>query len=137
MPTPGSIASRAAALRPFVCSSTGGGFDADWVHVAGALDIATSPQLQWLLDEASARLVVLDLRDLAFMDCSGVHTIVDASVRARRDGRRLILLRGTPHVDCVFHLTGTADAVEIGDLGPPLEPPGQPHLRFAGETLIP
>ncbi|MEO8690270.1 MAG: STAS domain-containing protein [Solirubrobacteraceae bacterium] len=137
MPTPDSIARRAAALRPFVCSSTGGGLDATWVHVAGALDLATSPQLQRLLDEASARLVVLDLRDLAFMDSSGVHTIVDASVRARRDGRRLILLRGTRDVDRVFTLTGTSGVVEIGDFGTPPEPPGQLRLHFADETLIP
>jgi anti-sigma B factor antagonist len=137
VPTPESIACRAATLRPFVCSSTGGGLDAAWVHVAGALDLATSPQLQEALEEASARLVVLDLRDLAFMDSSGVHTIVDASVRARQDGRRLILLRPTPEVDRVFALTGTSDVVEIGDLGPPHEPPGQMRLHFADETLIP
>ena len=137
MPTPESIACRAATLRPFVCSSTGGGLDAAWVHVAGALDIATSGQLEQTLDESEARLVVLDMRDLGFIDCSGVHAIIDASIRARNDGRRLILLRGTPNVDCVFDLTGTADVVEIGDLGPPLETPGQLHLQFADETLVP
>jgi anti-sigma B factor antagonist len=135
--TPDSIACRAATLRPFVCSSTGGGLDAAWVHVAGVLDIATSPQLARALLEATARLVVLDLRDLAFMDCAGVHTIVAASVNARCDGRRLILLRGNPNVDRVFALTGTADDVEVGDLDP-LEPPEQPLLRrFADEALVP
>jgi anti-sigma B factor antagonist len=134
VPTPESIAFRAATLRPFVCSSTGGGLDAAWVHVAGALDLATSPQLGRTLDESSARLVVLDLRELGFMDSSGVHTIVDASARARRDGRRLILLRGTPNVDRVFALTGSSDEVEIGDIEPL---PGQLRLHFADETLIP
>lgn len=136
MPTPDSIAFRAATLRPFVCSSTGGGLDAAWVHVAGALDIATSPELDRALRESPARLVVLDLRDLAFMDCSGVHTIVDASVSARHDGRRLILLRGTPNVDRVFALTGTDDEVEIGDLDL-LDPPDQPLRRFADDALVP
>jgi anti-anti-sigma factor len=137
VPIPESIACRAAALRPFVCSSTGGGLDAAWVHVAGALDMATSPELERTLGESSALLVVLDMRDLGFMDCSGVHTIIDASVRAREDGRRLILLRGTPNVDRVFALTGTSDVVEIGDIEPLLEPPGQLHLHFTDETLIP
>ena len=41
-----------------------------------------------------AQLVVLDLRELAFMDSSGVHAIVNASIRARQVGRRLVLLRG-------------------------------------------
>lgn len=136
MPTPESIACRAATLRPFVCSSTGGGFDAAWVHVAGALDIATSPQLDRALRECRARLVVLDLRDLGFMDCAGVHAIVDASVSARRDGRRLILLRGMPNVDRVFTLTGSADEIEIGDLDL-LEPPEQSLRLFSDEALVP
>ena len=136
MPTPDSIACRAATLRPFVCSSTGGGLDAAWVHVAGALDIATSPELDRALRESPARLVVLDLRDLAFMDCAGVHTILAASASARRDGRRLILLRGTPNVDRVFALTGTEDDVELGDLDL-LEPPVEALRLFADEALVP
>jgi anti-anti-sigma factor len=137
VPTPDSIAGRAASLRPFLCSSTGGGLDAAWVHVAGALDLATSPQLERTLEESQARLVVLDMRDLAFMDCSGVHTIIDATVRARQAGRRLILLRGAPNVDRVFQLTGSADVVEIGDFEARFETPGQLHLQFADDTLIP
>ena len=136
MPTPESIASRAATLRPFVCSSTGGGLDAAMVHVAGALDISTSPQLERALGESTARLVVLDLRDLAFMDGAGVHTILEASAAARRDGRRLILLRGTPDVDRVFALTGSGDDVEIGDLEL-LDPPEQTLRLFADEALVP
>jgi anti-anti-sigma factor len=71
------------------------------------------------------------------MDCSGVHAIVGASARAREHGRRLIILRGEPQVDRVFALTGAADVVEIGDLEPLPEPPGQLHLTFADDTLIP
>ena len=137
MPTPESIACRAAAMRTFVCSSTGGGLDAAWVHVAGELDFATSPQLERALAASSARLVVLDMRDVGFMDCAGVDTIVAASERAREDGRRLILLRGAPNVDCVFAYTGTSDDIEVGDLDPLFEAPGQMRLQFADETLIP
>lgn len=136
MPTPESIACRAATLRPFVCSSTGEGLDAAWVHVAGALDIATSPQLDRALRESPAKLVVIDLREVAFMDCAGVHTIVEASVSARRDGRRLILLRGTPNVNRLFALTGTDDDVEIADLDL-FMPPEQPLRLFADEALVP
>lgn len=136
MPRPDSVAQRAAALRPFVCSSMGGGLDAAWLHVAGALDVATSPQLERMLWESQARLVVLDMRELEFMDCAGVHAIVNASIQARKDGRRLILLRGTPDVDRLFMLTGSAGEVEIGDLDP-LEPTDQMRLAFAAETLIP
>ena len=139
MPHLNSIAARAEALRPFVCSSSHGSLDSDWVHVAGALDIATTPQLEKSLRESHARLVVLDLRDLGFMDCSGVHTIVNASISARREGRRLVLVRGIPHVDRVFALTGNDDEVEIGEPDPldPLERYGAPLLRIAEEALVP
>jgi anti-anti-sigma factor len=133
VPHPHSIAGRAKALRPFACSSTHGSLNADWVHVAGALDIATTPQLEQTLHEFHARLVVLDLRDIAFMDCAGVHTIVDASASARRDGRRLVLVRGIPHVNRVFGLTGNADEVEIGEA----QPLREPVLRIAEEALVP
>jgi anti-anti-sigma factor len=124
---PDSIADHADEASPaFVCSCSDGGLDAAWVHVAGELDIATAPQLERTLRETqqNVRLVLLDLRELTFMDCAGVHAIVDASSRARRLGRRLVLLRGIPRVDRVFSLTGSAGEVEIGDLDPdPVELP--------------
>ena len=59
----------------FVCSTSEAGLEAAWVHVAGALDIATAPQLEQALAGAQtrARLVVLDLRELTFMDAAGVQ----------------------------------------------------------------
>ncbi len=107
---------------PFICAVSDG-MDAAWVHLAGELDVATAPELRKKLREAEsrARLVVLDLRSLGFMDAAGVHAIVEASIRARQANRRLLLLRGPANVDRVFSLTGSTDAVEIGDLEP-LEP---------------
>ena len=61
---------------------------------------------------------MLDLRELAFMDSSGVHTIVNASARARQLGRRLVLLRGPPDVDRVFKLTGNCADVENAEVEP-------------------
>lgn len=121
-----------------VCSWTDGGPDAAWVHVAGELDIATVAQLVRTLRESQlrARVVVLDLRELEFMDSSGVHAIVSASIRARRLGGQLVLLRAPPNVDRMFTLTGSSDAVEIGDVDsvePPLQALQQPA---AGDPLL-
>lgn len=114
-----STVRRADARRPaFHCSWTNGGLDAAWVKVEGELDIATTPQLERALREPELQvgLVVLDLREVAFMDTSGVHAIVDASTRARQVGHRLFLLRGSPGVDRVFTLTGTSDDVLNSDI---------------------
>ena len=66
--------------------------------------------------------MVLDLRELAFIDAAGVRTIVDASLRARQAGRRLVLLRGLPNIDRMFTLAASAGDIEIGYVAePPVE----------------
>jgi anti-anti-sigma factor len=108
----------------FACTATHGGLDAAWVNVVGELDLTTAPELERTLRECRqlAQLTVLDLRELAFVDCAGLHTIVDASLRARREGRRLVIVRGRPDVYRMFTLTGSARDVDIGDLDP-VQPP--------------
>jgi anti-sigma B factor antagonist len=116
---PDSIAGSAGDLPPaLVCSWTDGGLDAAWVHVAGELTVATLPQLDRTLREpgVQARLVVLDLRELEFMDSSGAHALVSHVVRARKAGRRLVLLRGPAVVDRMLTLAACADDLEIGDI---------------------
>jgi anti-anti-sigma factor len=138
MVLPDSFAGRADVLPPpFGCSWWDCGLDAAWVHVAGELDIATTPQLEQTLGQAQAqaRLVVLDLRGLAFMAGSGVHAIVNASIGAREVARQLVVLRGPPNVHRIFTLSGSSDDVEIHDLDP-LEPPAQALLRLADEDLV-
>ena len=125
MPHTDQILARADARPPpFACTATHGGLDAAWVHVVGELDIATTPVLAFTLHESQqlAHLTVLDLREVTFLDCAGVHTIVNASLRARKDGRRLVLVRGRPDIYRIFTLTGCTDDVDIGDPDP-VQPP--------------
>jgi anti-anti-sigma factor len=133
--SPHSIAGRANALAPpFDCSWTDGGLNAAWVHLAGELDVDTTPELEQTLrgPDSQAQLIVLDMRDLAFMDSSGVHAIVNAGARVRRLGRRLVILRGPPDVDRVFALTGNTRYVEDGVVAP-IDPSVRALLRL-GET---
>jgi len=116
----------------FACAWSSGGAGTAWMRLSGALDISTTPRLEQALGEAQAqaRLVVIDLRELSFVDSYGVHAIVTASVAARRVGHRLVLLRGRPSVDRVFALTGLCDELEVGDIRP-AEPPVQVLLALA------
>jgi anti-sigma B factor antagonist len=139
MPHTNQIFARAEAQPPaFACTATHGGLDAAWVHVAGELDIATAPELSRTLHESQqlAHLTVLDLRELAFMDCAGVHAIIDASLRARRDGRRLVLVRGRPDVYRMFTLTGSTDDVDIGDPDPVQPPPHAAQRSLVSQSLL-
>jgi hypothetical protein len=65
-----------------------------------------------------------------------VHTIVDASIRARQVGHRVLLLRGPPGVDRVFTLTGTSEHVVDGDIRS-VEPSVQALKRLVDEALAP
>jgi len=99
----------------FDCSLSRSERDVVCVHAAGELDIATTAQLELTLRQAvlGSRLVVLDLRDLSFIDSCGAHTIDIASDRARRLGRRLVELRGPPNVTRILALTSITDDFEL------------------------
>ena len=68
-----------------------------WMRVTNELDIAIAPihkQTLRLAEQQAAR-IVLDLRELDFMGCRGVHVILDAA-RPTAAGRQLVLVRGAP-----------------------------------------
>jgi anti-sigma B factor antagonist len=111
---------REYAAPTFVCSWEIDGGGAAWVQVAGELDLATSPQFRQTLGEAqrAARVVVLDLRELCFIDSSSVHVIIDAARDARRNAGRLLIVRGSAPVDRVLALTDVRKQVVSFDLAP-------------------
>lgn len=129
---PSPAVHEAAAPPEFRCTLRDGGRDAAWVRVNGELDIATAPILDQTLRRAEqqARRIVLDLRELAFMDTSGRHVILAASLRAQQAGGRLVLVRGRAQVDHVLALTTTPGDLEIVDLNP-VEPPVMALLQLA------
>jgi anti-sigma B factor antagonist len=106
--------------HPFACTLETGDVGPAVVRVAGELDLSTASWLEQALRRAESRaqLVVLDLRQLTFMDSCGAHLIVDASTRARRAKCRLMLVRGPAQVDRLFSLCGASDVLEIVDLDP-------------------
>lgn len=77
--------------------------------------------------------VVLDLRELTYMDCSGMSVIIQAGIRARRVGCRLVVVRGPSQVDRVFALTGASDVLEVVDLDP-VQPPVQALVQLARQN---
>jgi anti-sigma B factor antagonist len=134
--TSSTAASLRAAPRRFTCTWKEGGAGAAWVHVTGDLDLATSPLLRHALRDAQlhARVVVLDLRELTFIECAGVHVILDAAASVRRGDGRLILVRGPTHVDRALTLTDASSQVLIVDLDPS-DPPVRALLQLAQHEL--
>ena len=68
--------------------------------LTGELDIAGAARVEQELERIEREppaTIVLDLRELAFMDSTGLRVIVAADGRAREQARRLVIVRGTRH----------------------------------------
>lgn len=85
------------------------------------MDLASSPMLEEeLASLSSMELVIIDLRDLEFIDSSGIGVLVRANQRATSSGRRFALVQGVGQVAQLLELTGLADQLTVvgapGDL---------------------
>lgn len=88
------------------------------VAVAGELDLASSPQLDGELERISrsnVELVVVDLRELEFMDSTGISVLVTAHRRAQERGQRLGVVNGRHQVQRLLSLTGVAERLSVVD----------------------
>jgi len=88
------------------------------VAVTGELDLRTSPELEERLARVwstGAELVILDLRQIEFMDSTGLRVLLGAHQRAQESGRRFALVRGADQVERVLTLTGVRDLLTVVD----------------------
>lgn len=83
----------------------------------GELDLATLPHLEAALEEVSGNgdRLVLDLRELSFLDSSGLRGLLAAHARCQSERRELTILRGPESVERVFALTGTDELLPLAD----------------------
>lgn len=82
----------------------------------GELDMATVPELEQELLRASENgpgMIVLDLRELDFIDSTGLRTLLVEHERSRESGRELALVRGSQQVDRLMTITRVADHLRI------------------------
>jgi len=92
-------------------------------HIApcGELDIATTPELEQALADATADAVteiVLDLRELTFMDSTGLRALAQANTRAEVSGVALSIIRGPRQIDRVLEISGLGTLLPLVDSPP-------------------
>lgn len=90
------------------------------ISLKGELDLSTIEKVEQELTRAEDdghRLIVLDLGGLTFLDSTGLRTIVTADQRARRSGRRVVILKGPATVHRVFTITRLDERLEMVDSG--------------------
>ena len=88
------------------------------LRLFGELDLATTDRVEAELkriEASDARTIVVDLSDLAFINSTGVHLLVDAELRSRADANGLTLLRGPATVQRVLQICGVETALPFTD----------------------
>jgi len=94
-------------VNPIVLDAT---FDDGTVRVRfeGELDLTTVPNAEEFVSnierEHAPDTLVLDLRDLRFLDSSGLRFILTVDARTRKEGRRLRIVSGPEAVHRVFRI---------------------------------
>jgi anti-sigma B factor antagonist len=86
------------------------------IALHGDLDLAHA----YTFDEELRRVeadrpacIVLDLRELTFLDSCGLARLLAARRRARRAGRRLVLVRGPAAIQRIFAVAALEETFEI------------------------
>jgi anti-anti-sigma factor len=90
-----------------------------FVTLRGELDLLSTGdlegELERLVREPGVDVIALDLRELEFMDSSGLRLVVLTERALRGDGGRLVLVRGTQPVQRVFEITRMTERLEFVD----------------------
>lgn len=89
------------------------------VALRGELDMAGAAALEAELEGLNGDALVIDLRDVTFMDSSGLRVLVVASRRAQDGGQRFALVPGSAQVMRVFEITRMRERLEF------VEDPGE------------
>lgn len=100
------------------------------LRLSGELDIASAPLLDRTLlgtETIELRSVALDLRELRFIDSSGLRAILSEQERCEQSGRRLTVITGSQRIRRLFDITNVGDRVDLRsgeeDEAPSVEPP--------------
>jgi anti-sigma B factor antagonist len=86
------------------------------VRAVGEIDLSTAREIERpvieLLDSGFER-VILDLREVTFMDSSGIRVLVSTHQRAESLGAELSILVGTSRIRQTLELSGAIDYLGV------------------------
>ena len=86
------------------------------VSVAGELDLVTAPDLNdALATAAGSRGLVVDLREVEFIDSSGLAVLVNLNRTAARSGTTLAFVSAASRVQSTFAITGLSSVLPFHD----------------------
>jgi anti-sigma B factor antagonist len=91
---------------------------AQTIVLTGEADLLGAPKIEAALKDASAGepgLIVIDLRNLTFIDSSGLQALLTGHAHCRARGHELRIVPGPENVQRLFELTGMNEALPFTD----------------------
>jgi anti-anti-sigma factor len=81
------------------------------IELVGELDLAVADRLGSAIDavDSGTRVLILDMEHCAFMDSTGLATVLAARQKFEQSGRRLAVCAPGLQVKRLFSITGSAD----------------------------
>jgi anti-anti-sigma factor len=108
---------RAIPLTPLLtCDARLAGDGAAVLALAGELDISTVADVEAELEalrERDVRRLTLDLRDVAFIDSTGLRLLVTLRHHGEDGGPPLSVVAGPPNVQRILEIAGLADVLDF------------------------
>ncbi len=92
--------------------------DAMLLHIAGEITSGSEKPLTEAYQratDAGAKRIILDFRDLEYMNSGGIGLLVTLLVRVRRGGQRLSAVGLSEHYRQILALTRLDEAIDIHD----------------------
>jgi anti-sigma B factor antagonist len=91
------------------------------VRARGDIDLSTQAKASAALERArrGSRSLILDLRNVGFMDTSGLRLVIEEQRRAAQTGCRFGVVRGSRKVMRLFEIAGLAGDHELFLDAPP------------------
>ena len=86
--------------------------------ITGELDLSSTPELEGHLAEAfrsDVKQVIVDLRELEFIDSTGLSVLVKANQQAHEAGCEFGIVNGGAQVRRLLSLTGVTERLRVAD----------------------
>lgn len=86
--------------------------------ISGELDLSSTPELETHLAEAfrsATKVVIVDLRELDFIDSTGLSALVRANQQAQDAGCEFGIVNGGAQVRRLLSLTGVTERLRVAD----------------------
>lgn len=103
-------------MTTFQAEPTAGGDDGHGIVLSGDLDLASAQTFVDIATDAAAgaRVLRLDLREVTFMDSTGLGALIKVRNLMIDQGGSVVLASVSPAVERVLELTGMSDVFPVG-----------------------